>query len=151
MKYLNVTPLNIFDRLKKDWVPTKNPGHVTIDNWKKLCEGDVSEIASALALQPDNRVKVVLGIRTTDDNKSYQTFLSTCFIGNGAVPDRNTGEYVAARKAIDKWIESHTNTSIDFTATPVKEWTVSATEVKEEETSTPEDMPSFEDDLPFEN
>lgn len=149
MKYLNVTPLSIFDRMKKDWVPTKNPGHVTIDRWRNLCEGDVSEIASAIAMQPDNRVKVILGVRTTDDNKTYQTFLSTTYIGNGALPDRNTGEYAAARKAIDKYIENHPNTAanIEFTATPVREWTVEATEVKENDENL-----SFDngiDDLPF--
>lgn len=157
MKYLNVTPLQIFDRMKQNWVPTKDPGRVTIDNWKALCDGNVSEIASALSLQPENRVKVILGIRNTEDNKSYQTFLSSTFIGNGAVPGRDTGEYAAARKAIDKWNEGHENSTTDFTATPVKEWNVSATEVKEQ---APEDLPAFdspeytsqvEDDLPFAN
>ncbi len=155
MKFLNVTPLRVFDRLKKDWVPTKDPGHVTIDNWKALCDGNISEIASAIALQPDNRVKVVLGIRTTEDNKSYQTFLQTTYISNGAIPDRNTGEYTTARKAIDKWMEGHSNSTIDFSASPVTEWSVSATEVKEGKTETLPDFNSQEytstdlEDLPF--
>ena len=154
MKYLNVTPLQIFDRAKKTWIPTKSPGRLTFDNWKALCDGDVSEVAQMIALQPDNRVKVILGIRTTDDNKSYQTFLPTTFIGNGSIPDRNTGEYTTARKAIDKWMEGHPNNTTDFSALPVKEWTVSATEVKESQV---EDLPEFSstpavesvDDLPF--
>ena len=151
LKYLNVTPLNIFDRVKKDWVPTKNPGHVTIDRWRNLCDGDVSEIAAAIAMQPDNRVKVILGVRTTDDNKTYQTFMPTTYIGNGALPERNTGEYSAARKAIDKYIESHPNTAanIEFAATPVKEWSVEATEVKENDESLSFD--NADDDLPFDN
>lgn len=140
MKYLNVTPLSIFDRVKQNWVATKNPGRVTIDNWRKLCEGDVSEIAAALAMQPENRVKVILGVRTTDDNKSYQTFLATTYIGNGAIPDRNTGEYASARKAIDKFVEGHPNTPVEFSAAPVHKWGVTATEVKE---PTVEDMPDF--------
>jgi len=155
IKYLNVTPLQIFDRVKQTWIPTKDPGTVTIDNWKRLCDGDTSEINAALALQPDNRVKVVLGIRTTDDNKSYQTFLSTAFIGNGAVPNRDTGEYASARKAIDRWAEGHPNTTIDFSALPVHEWNVTATEVKENPVN---DLPDFNsseytrtdvEDLPF--
>lgn len=140
MKFLNVTPLQIFDRTKNNWIPTKNPGRVTIDNWANLCNGNVSEIASAIALQPDNRVKVILGIRTTDDNKSYQTFLPTTYIGNGAIPDRSTGEYASARKAIDKWHEGHTVANVEFSAAPVKEWNVSATEVKD---NANEDMPDF--------
>ena len=155
MKYLNVTPLSIFDRVKQNWVATKNPGRVTIDNWRKLCEGDVSEIAAALAMQPENRVKVILGVRTTDDNKSYQTFLATTYIGNGAIPDRNTGEYASARKAIDKFVENHPNTQVQFSAAPVHKWGVTATEVKD---NAAEDLSSFDsqeytkqvdDDLPF--
>lgn len=139
MKYLNVTPLQIFDRTRQAWVQTKDPGHVTIDNWKALCDGSVGEIASAIALQPENRVKVILGVRTTEDNKSYQTFLSTTFIGNGALPSGDTGEYGTARKAIDKWRDGHPSSTIEFSAVPVHEWNVSATEVKEQA----EDMPDF--------
>lgn len=139
MKYLNVTPLQIFDRVKQAYVNTKDPGRVTIDNWKALCEGNVGEIAADIALQPENRVKVILGIRTTEDNKSYQTFLSTTFLSNSSMPGRDTGEYAAARKAIDKWQEGHPSSTIEFSAQPVKEWNVSATEVKEQV----EDMPDF--------
>lgn len=135
LKYLNVTPLNIFDRMKQVWVPTKNPGHVTIDRWRNLCDGDVSEFAAAIAMQPENRVKVVLGVRTTDDNKTYQTFLPLVYIGNGALPERNTGEYSAARRAIDKYFENHPNAagSVEFSAAPVREWRLEATEVKQDE------------------
>lgn len=159
MKYLNVTPLQIYDRVKQCWVPTKDPGRVTIDNWKALCEGNIGEIAAAIALQPENRVKVILGIRNTEDNKSYQTFLSSAFIGNGAMPGRDTGEYSAARKAIDKaedYAKDHNKSyPYSFSSLPVKEWSVSATEVKEE---TSEEVPpvndpayfqQFDDDLPM--
>ena len=155
-KLLNVTPLQIFDRTKNGWVPTKNPGRITIDNWAALCNGNVSEIASALALQPDNRVKVILGVQTTDDNKSYQTFLmgdikSGAYLGNGSIPDRTTGEYKNARKAIDKYLNSlqeyadstpdFTMPNLDFSAAPVKVWGIAATEVKDNAAS--EDMPDF--------
>ena len=166
MKFLNVTPFQIFDRVKNAWVKSKDPGHVTIDNWANLCNGNVSEIASAIAMQPENRVKVVLGVRTTDENKSYQTFLSTSYIGNGAIPDRNTGEYTSARKAIDKYLDSlqqradrnsnYVMPNIEFSATPVKAWNVSATEVTDnaETNDTPSfDSPEYtkqvDDDLPF--
>ena len=158
IKYLNVTPLQTYDRMRKTWIPTKDPGHVTIDNWKKLCDGDVSELTSAISLQPENRVKVVLGIRTTEDNKTYQTFLPTCYIGNGSIPSRDTGEYAAARKAIDKWREGHPNATIEFSAVPVKEWNVNATDVSEATVENMPDMPDFNspeyttehpDDLPF--
>ena len=158
MKYLNVTPMSIFNRTKGEYVPTKNPGHLTIDHWDRLCNGDAREIAEYLALQPENKVKVILGVRTTDDNKTYQTFLSSNFIGNGAFVDRNTGEYTAARKAIDKYFENRGEDSpYSFSASPVREWTTSATE-NVKDNSDIESLPGFEDpsyttpqedDLPF--
>lgn len=127
MKYLNVTPLKTFIKASNSWVDSKNPGRLTIDRWNDLCNGNVNEVKEYLKLQPENRVKVILGIRTTDDNKSFQTFLSSTFISNGARVDITTGEYSSARKAIDRWAEYHSGSS--FSATPVKEWSLDATEV----------------------
>lgn len=153
MKYLNVTPLKTFIKASNTWVDSKNPGRLTIDRWNDICNGNVNEVKEYLKLQPENRVKVILGIRTTDDNKSFQTFLSSTFISNRARVDITTGEYSSARKAIDRWAEYHSGSS--FSATPVKEWSQSATEVVDNSSS---DMPNFndpaytaqvDDDLPF--
>ncbi len=161
LKYLNVTPYQIFSQGR--WTNSKNPGHLTIDRWAALCNGDVTEIAQMLSMQPENKVKVVFGVRTTDDNKSFQTFLPTVFIGNGAVPDRLTGEYASARKAIDKYLASsnerrgmgYSVPSMEFSARIVSQMGISSTEVKDNSSS---DLPGFEDpsyteihsdDLPF--
>lgn len=166
MKFLNVTPLQIFDRKKNAWINSKDPGHVTIDSWANLCNGNLSEIKAAIAMQPENRVKVILGIRTTDENKSYQTFLPTTYIGNGSIPDRNTGEYTSARKAIDRYFTSLQQRSekeptfvmpnVEFSAAPVKEWNVTATEVADNADTneapsfdSPEYTKQVDDDLPF--
>lgn len=162
MKLLNVTPLQMFSKTKNEWVPTKNPGRLTIDNWGNICNGDVSEVREYLKLQPENRVKVVLGIRTTDDNKSYQTFLPSLFIGNGARVDITTGEYTSARKAIDKdreWADNNgKNYPFIYSAAPVKEWVESATEVSDNsgsesvpETNEASFFDNTVDDLPFGN
>lgn len=152
-KYMNITPLQVFDRKKNDWVQSKNPGRLTIDNWGAICNGNTHEIAEYLSLRPQNCVKVVLGVRSTDDNKTYQTFLNTGFIGNGASPDRTTGEYATARKLIDKYFENRDGSAYSFTASPVKEWQETATEVKEQASGLFEGA-SFSsdnelDDLPF--
>lgn len=156
MKYLNVTPLQMFNKSSNSWVPTKNPGRLTIDRWEQLCNGNVSELAEYIALQPDNRVKVILGIRTTEDNKSYQTFLNTTYIGNGALPDRLTGEYATANKAIYKWKEAHQNAAAytTFSSAPVKEWSQDASEVQDNSGSELPMFPQtnddeFDDGLPF--
>lgn len=160
MKFLNVTPLQMFSRKSNEWVATKNPGRLTIDYWDRLCNGNVAEIKEYLNTQKDNRVKVIFGIKETDDNKTYQNFLTSTFIANGARVDITTGEYASARKAIDKdreWADENGKTyPFIFSAAPVKEWEQSATDV--DDNSEKEDLPAFDsseyttemvDDLPF--
>ena len=153
-KYLNITPLQVFDRNRQTWTTNKNPGRLTIDDWKAICEGNVKEIAEYVALQPENRVKVVLGLRSTDDNKTYQTFLNTGYIGNGALPDKNTGEYTTARKLIDKYFEGRSDSPYSFSATPVKEWKETATAVVDNsdsmfDSSNTVSVDEDDNDLPF--
>lgn len=133
-KYMNVTPLQQFDRATNSYVNTKKPGKFAFDSWKKLCMGDVSELKEIFSLKPNNCVKVIFGVTNTDDNKTYQTFLNSAYLGNGMLPDKITHEYPAARKAIDKYME-RTNRNETFSAESVKPWTVSATtEVKDNST-----------------
>ena len=165
MKYLNVTPLQKFSEKQNAWVDTENPGRLTIDNWGELCKGNVKEIEDYVKLQEDNRVKVIFGIRTTDDNKSYQTFFSGdiksgAFISNGARPNKISGEYDSARKVLDRdrsyYALNNKNYPYIYSAAPVKIWKQNATEVKDNANA--EDMPDLEnndfstnmvDDLPF--
>lgn len=155
MKLLNVTPLQLFNRVTNQWKAAENPGSLTIDDWGKLCAGDVTEIQSYCNLQPENCVKVVLGIRTKDDNKTYQTFLPTYFLGNGAFTDKFTGEYAAAAKEIQKFNESHPNVASQylFSAAPVKEWKIEASEVTDNAESVEDifNKPTTDNvnDLPF--
>lgn len=155
-KLLNITPLQIFDRKTGSFVESKNPGHITIDHWDTLCTGDVTELADFVSLQPDNRVKIILGVMTNPDNKTYQTFLNTTFIGNGASVDRNTGEYATARKAIDKFMEGRNPESAytyTYSALPVQVWKNSASDVTDNSSDFDDAnstiVDSNEDDLPF--
>jgi len=157
-RYANITPLQIFDKRSNKYVTSeqlgRKPGRLTIDNWKALCEGNMREIAEYLAVLPNNCLKVIFGIRTTEDNKTYQTFLNTTYIGNGARPDPNTGEYASARNAIDKFFQEHEGAPYTFSASPIKEWKETATEVKDQsdsmfDSTNTVSTESEEDDLPF--
>lgn len=162
-KYLNITPLQFYDKKSSNWVESKNPGRLTIDKWQALCDGNAEEIAEYLALQPDNRVKVIFGVRTDSNNKTYQTVLDDCdgttkmsFIGNAVTPDKNTGEYVLARKRIDAYFAENDNPDCTFSAKPVREWTITPTDVTESvndsmntATAVPDESLEAESDLPF--
>lgn len=140
MTFLNVTPFEVYDNAKKAWIPTKNPGEMTIDNWDKLCNGDVKEIRDYIALKPNNQMKVGFGVRTTQENKSYQAFLSSVFFANNIYLDPKTNLYGKVQREIDKYMQWHGNSSVtlQFDAAPVHEWTVSASNVTDNSTG---DMP----------
>lgn len=146
-KYLNITPFDIFDFASNTWKTSVNPGKLTIDNWDALCNADVKEIAEYVALQPENRVKVILGLRMTDENKAYQAFLSDGFIGNAA-PIGMDGEYTTAKKLITKFYERNDADHYLFEAKPVHEWKPVATEVKEKQTTMFDDEGNFVADEP---
>jgi len=154
MKYLNITPLQVFDKKTNGYVNSPNPGKLTIDNWDRLIKGDATEIAQYLSLQPENCVKVIFGVQTTDDNKSYQTVLKNKFISNATRPDRASGEYTLARKAIDEFTEgSQKASNFNYSALPVKEWSESASSVEDNSGKMFDDNGNFvaddPNDLPF--
>lgn len=126
-KYLNITPLQVFSRSSNSYEDTKNPGKFSFDNWQKLCDGDVTELETYLKLQPKNQVKVILGIRTNDENRTFQTFINTRFLGNSIRADNKTGEYASAQNIINKYFEQHQNSTDQFSAAPVREWSQTAT------------------------
>lgn len=152
MKFLNVTPLQVFSRSCNAWVPSKTPGRLTIDNWEALCNGNAKEIVDFIKLMPDNKVRVCFGVQTTDDNKTYQTFMTDYYASNGSRPDGSTGLYTSFANRIEKNSEMYEKQGITFSAAPIKEWSVSATEVAQPQPTMFDENGNFNDAvdrLPF--
>ena len=139
-RYLVVPPPEIYNKAKGEYVSNPDSGKLTIDNWEKLCNGDVRELKEMVALRPENKLKVIFGIKTSDDNKEYQTFLMNKYIGNGMRPNLATGEFDSASKAIAEFLEDKENPPYKFDARPVFEYKQEASVVKNN---------AAEDDLPF--
>lgn len=126
MKLLNVTPLQVFR--DNAWVDTKNPGSLKFDDWNKIVNGNVKEIIDYVALMPENRMKVILGVRlNTATNRWYQTFLDSSFLGSTASPDQS-GNYPGAVRAIAKFNEGRNNAeNYIFEPVFVHEWSENTT------------------------
>ena len=66
-------------------------------------KGDFAELRNIIGYQPNNKVKVCIGVRTTDDNKQYQAIYTGMFLKNGVndysrldksiAEDKNNGAY----------------------------------------------------------
>ena len=156
MKYLCCTPFEYFDSKSKTWKKNDKPGTLTIDNWKALCAGDARELVSYIALQPDNLLKVILGVTTTEDNRVYQTFINTDYLANNS--RMNNGIYDTADKIINRVKEDGYHDNCQFSAAPVTVFTMTPTVVEPAAQTTNssidvdslfEEGDSSDDDLPF--
>ena len=75
INYLNIPNVMKYDRANNKWYLVDNPqdSECRLDEIEKYFKGDFTELRSAIALQPTNKVKILYGVRTSDDNKQYQT------------------------------------------------------------------------------
>ena len=66
---------DVFQYINGSWTKKENADDYKfgLDNIKDYFKGDFSEIKHAIKLQPNNKVKLLYGVRTTEDNKQYQT------------------------------------------------------------------------------
>lgn len=64
-----------FNYVNGSWVLKDNTDDFLfgLEHIKDYFTGDFSEVKEALALQPNNKVKLLYGIRTADDGKQYQS------------------------------------------------------------------------------
>ena len=64
-----------FNYVNGVWVKKDNASECLfkLENLKDYFKGDFSELKDAIALQPNNKVKLLYGVRTTDEGKQYQS------------------------------------------------------------------------------
>lgn len=112
---------------------------VRLDHIKDYFNGDFKEIQEIATYQIENKVKVLFGIRTTDDNKKYQTIFTELFLSGGST------NYTKLQKELDnsKALGRYPNT--EFEVCPMKEYVETPTTF---ETPAATSAP-VEDDLPF--
>lgn len=74
--YLNVE--DAFNYINGTWILKEDPADAvfTLDHVDDYFNGDFSELREALTLQPNNKVKLLYGVRTTDEGKQYQVVAS---------------------------------------------------------------------------
>lgn len=118
--------------------------------------GNITELKNIIAVQPTWKVKVLFGVRNTDDGKQYQTTYNRFFVKNGS------SYYVKLQDTVqaDKDRGAYPNTEFEFCN--LKEYNVVPTEFKETKVeddsnpfaslptvSTPSVAPADNSGLPF--
>ena len=84
--YLNIP--NVMDYINGSWVmktgDALKDSECRLDEISNYFRGNFKEIKDAIALQPTNKVKVLFGIRTTDDGKEYQDVYTRTVLRNSS-------------------------------------------------------------------
>lgn len=123
--YLNVE--DVFNYVNSAWVKKDNAEEYlfSLEHIKDYFKGDFSEIKEAIALQPNNKVKLLYGIRTTDEGKQYQT-VATRY---GLIMPNKAGSKALEKveKELDNIRDNGGYANIEFTVQELAEFTVKPT------------------------
>ena len=114
MKYVNNT-----------WVMVDNPEdcEARLENITEYFNGNFKELRDVIALQPNNKVKVLFGVKTTDDNKQYQAVYNQMFLRNTTTDYSKLDENLQERKAAGAY------PTTEFTVDDLKEYNVESTDL----------------------
>lgn len=154
--FLNLPDIDFYNSNTGKWEQRKDvdASRGGLDEVKKYFSGDISEIVKAIALAPDNALKVVFGVRHGSDNRDYQTFYDARFL---RFRQRNAANIMADIKA-DQERGAYAN--MEFSVEPLHEWRPAPTDFTNVNSSTLPETTTFydegdavddlpPDDLPF--
>lgn len=124
--YLVVPESFIYPNGKWELGPKADDGKFSLDNIKDYFNGDVKEVRDAIAMQPNNKVKLLFGVRTNpDDNKQYQ---DVCTRGDMILPNySNAVDRLEKRLADAKAAGSWPNT--EYKVCALQEYQVEASDL----------------------
>lgn len=121
--YLGVAQRLFKNKTTGEWEEIENPDTALagLENIPSYFEGDFSELEELIKLMPNNKVKVWFGVRTTDDNKSYQDFY------NGKFAKNNSTNYSYIKSHMDNAKAAGMFASTDFGKEKFTKWEDGAT------------------------
>lgn len=130
--YLNIP--NVMKYVNNAWVMVDNPSdcEARLEHIDSYFKGDYSELKDVIALQPNNKVKVLFGVRITDDNKQYQAVYNQMFLRN------NVNDYSKLDADVQERKNNGAYSTTEFVVGDLKEYTVEATDFSKQ---TAPDMP----------
>lgn len=119
--YLNIP--NVMKYVNNTWVMVDKPEdcEARLENIPEYFKGNFKELRDAISLQPNNKVKVLFGVKTTDDNKLYQAVYTQMFLKNSITDYSKLDKDVQERKNAGAY------PTTEFKVVDLKEYTVEPT------------------------
>lgn len=121
--YLGIS--NVMKYVNNTWVMVDNPEdcEARLEDIAEYFKGNFKELRDVIALQPDNKVKILFGVKTTDDNKQYQAIYNQMFLKNVTTDYSKLDENLQERKAAGAY------PTTEFTVCDLKEYNVESTDL----------------------
>lgn len=132
---------NVMKYVNKTWVMVDKPEEceARIDDMEALFKGNFDELRHIINLQPQNKVKVLFGVKTTE-NGLYQDNYNKMFLKYNSSDYKKISEDLQQRKSVG----SYPNT--EFVIDTLREYSVKPTDLSEVKE---EDSPFNEDESPW--
>ena len=113
---------NVMDYKNGTWVMKENPSdyECRLEHIADYFSGNVKEIKDAIAMMPKNKVKLLYGVRTTDEGKQYQAIYTQMVLCNGS----NNFDRLA--KDVNERKEAGSYPTTEFELCELKEYNVEA-------------------------
>ncbi len=123
-KYLNIPNKSFTNPKTKEikFIPNLADAEARLDKIENYFKGDFTELKNVIKLQPNNRVKGMFGVRTTDDNKQYQAVYAQKFLKLNVTDYSKLDEEIQNRKAAGAY------PTTEFSIEPLHEYNVTATD-----------------------
>ena len=148
--FLCIPEITVWDNNEQCRVPnTKDKPEececrLDVETFEKLFKGDFSEIINTLGLQPNNKVKVCLGVRTdANSGKLFQSVYTKKFMSNASTNYNSLDKMLQADASYAA--ENNKVLNTEYSAETVHEYSVTPTNFS----AAPEAAPS--DDMPFDS
>lgn len=121
-KYLNI-PNKSYRKSNGELVELENKAdaEARLDCISNYFKGDFSELKTIASLLPNNEIKCMFGVRTTDDGKMYQAVYSHEFVKNNVTDYSKLDEDLQNRK------QNGAYSTTEFSICDLKEYTVEST------------------------
>lgn len=116
---------NVMEYVNNTWVMVDKPedSEARLESVAEYFKGNFKELRDLIALQPNNKVKVLFGVRTTDDNKQYQAVYNQMFLKNNVTDYSKLDADLQERKAAGAY------STTEFTVGDLKEYDIESTDL----------------------
>lgn len=135
--YLNIPSCQRY--VNGEWVmndATKLPdSEAMLEHIDDYFKGDVKELKNILSYQPNNKVKVLFGVRTADDGRQYQTVYTRMFLKN------NVTDYSRLDKEVQETKASGALSTSEFDTVELHEYVVTPTDFSQVTDTQPSQTP----------